>query len=45
MESELPDREKVRKFWGKGSPVIGNAEGIELRFESDGWKYVPMQSC
>jgi broad specificity phosphatase PhoE len=25
LDSELTDREKMRKFWGKGTPAIGNA--------------------
>jgi probable phosphoglycerate mutase len=38
LDSELTDREKMRKFWGKGSPAIGNAERIELRLEDGVWR-------
>jgi len=31
----------MRKFRGKGSPAIRNAERIELRLERDNWKHVP----
>jgi broad specificity phosphatase PhoE len=38
VDSDLSDREKMRKFWGKGSPAIGNAERIELRLEDGVWR-------
>ncbi len=37
LDAELSDREKVRKFWGKGSPAIANTERIELRIEDGFW--------
>jgi broad specificity phosphatase PhoE len=43
VESELSDRDKMRKFWGKGSPAIANAERIELRFDSRMWQNVTPQ--
>jgi broad specificity phosphatase PhoE len=38
VDSKLSDREKMRKFWGKGSPAIANAERIELRFIDGNWE-------
>jgi broad specificity phosphatase PhoE len=40
MDSELTDREKMRKFRGKGSPAIGNAERVELEYEAGSWKHL-----
>ena len=33
VDSSLSDREKMRRFWGKGSPAIANAAQVELRME------------
>jgi len=41
IDSGLTQQEMMQKFWGQGSTVIANAERIELRLESDRWKYVP----
>lgn len=38
VDSESSDREKMREFWGKGAPAIGNAERIELRMEDGLWR-------
>jgi hypothetical protein len=40
MDSELTDREKMRKFRGQGSPAIGNAERVELEYEAGSWKHL-----
>jgi probable phosphoglycerate mutase len=37
VESELSDRDKMRKFWGKGSPAIANAEQVELGHREGRW--------
>ncbi len=39
VDYELSHREKMRRFWGKGSPAIVNAEQIELRMEDGVWWY------
>ena len=31
----------MRKFWGKGSPAIANAELVELWFEDGAWRHHP----
>lgn len=36
VDSGLSDREKMQKFWGKGSPAIANAERIELEVDTHG---------
>jgi NAD(P)-dependent dehydrogenase (short-subunit alcohol dehydrogenase family)/broad specificity phosphatase PhoE len=38
VDSELADREKMRKFRGKGSPAIANAERVELDWHGRQWK-------
>ena len=38
IDAELTDRDKMRKFWGKGSPAIGNAELVELDWNGQQWK-------
>ncbi len=38
VDSELSEREKMRKFWGKGSPAIANGERIELSFQGGSWR-------
>ncbi len=38
---ELTERQKMRKFWGKGSPAIGNAELVELSVEDGVWWHLP----
>ena len=40
IDFELTDREKMRKFWGKGSPAIANAELVELSFEDGAWRHL-----
>ncbi len=37
IDSSLSDREKMRRFWGKGSPAIANAAQVELRMENGIW--------
>ncbi len=37
-DHELSDREKMRKFWGKGSPAIANAERVQLMIEAGVWR-------
>ncbi len=32
VDFELSDREKMRRFWGKGSAGAANGERIELSF-------------
>jgi broad specificity phosphatase PhoE len=34
VDSTLSDKEKMKKFWGKGSPAIANAQRVELRIEN-----------
>ena len=41
VDAELSEREKMRKFWGKGSPAISNAERVELAFDSRIWRHLP----
>ena len=41
VDSELTDREKMRKFWGEGSPAIVNAELVELSFDAEVWRHLP----
>lgn len=31
IDTPLSDKEKMRKFWGKGRPAIANAERFELQ--------------
>lgn len=39
IDTDLSDREKMRKFWIQGEPpVIGNAEKLELLFAEGVWK-------
>jgi broad specificity phosphatase PhoE len=33
VDSELSHREKMQRFWGKGSPAIANAERIEMEWK------------
>jgi hypothetical protein len=40
IDSKLTEREKMRKFWGKGSPAIGNAELMELSTEGGVWRHL-----
>jgi broad specificity phosphatase PhoE len=44
IDAGLTEQERMGKFWGQGSPAIANAERIELRRESGGWKYVPAKT-
>ncbi len=37
LDSELSDREKMRKFWGKGSPAIANAGQVEMECREGNW--------
>jgi len=37
VDSELSNREKMRRFWGKGSPAIANAERIEMEWREGEW--------
>ncbi len=41
VDSKLTDREKMRKFWGKGSPAIENAELVELSLQGGIWRHLP----
>lgn len=41
VDAELTDQEKMRKFWGKGSPAIANAELVELSFDAGIWRHLP----
>ena len=41
IDSELSERDKMRKFWGKGSPAIANAELVELSVEGGVWRHLP----
>ena len=41
VDSGMTDREKMRKFWGKGSPAIANAELVELSVEDGTWRHLP----
>ena len=41
VESEMTGREKMRKFWGDGSPAIGNAELVELSLQGGIWRHLP----
>ncbi len=40
VDSKLSDREKMQKFWGKGSPAIANAERVELQTEVGVWEAI-----
>ena len=42
VDSELADREKMWKFWGKGSPAIANAELVELSLQAGIWRHLPV---
>ena len=44
IDSELTERQKMRKFWGKGSPAIGNAEQVELFVEDGVWWHTQPRS-
>jgi len=37
LDSELSDREKMQKFWGKGSPAIANAGQVEMECREGNW--------
>ena len=41
IDTELSERDKMRKFWGKGSPAISNAELVELSFDGRVWRHLP----
>ncbi len=41
IDAELSERNKMRKFWGKGSPAISNAELLELSSDGRGWRHLP----
>jgi len=41
IDAELTDREKMRKFWGNGSPTIANAELVELSLDGGVWQHLP----
>ena len=41
IDADRTNREKMRKFWGKGSPAIGNAELVELSFDDGVWHHLP----
>ena len=41
IDAELTSGEKMRKFWGKGSPAVSNAELVKLSFESAVWRHLP----
>ncbi len=36
VDSQLGTRDKMQKFWGKGSPAIANAELVRLRWTQEG---------
>ena len=40
VDSELNEREKMRKFWGKESPAIANAKLVELFVEAGMWRHL-----
>ena len=39
IDSELSSREKMRRFWRKGSPAIANAERVELFCHGGVWRH------
>ena len=41
IDVELTERNKMRKFWGKDSPAIANAELVGLSFDSGVWRHLP----
>ena len=41
IDAELSERDKMRKFWGKGSPAVGNGELVELSVEDGAWRHHP----
>ncbi len=41
VDSALSGREKMQRFWGKGSPAIANTERIELNFSAGVWRHDP----
>ncbi len=41
IDADLTEREKMQKFWGKGSPAIANAELVELSFDGRTWQHFP----
>ena len=41
IDAELSERDKMRKFWGKGSPAISNAELVELSVADGAWRHRP----
>lgn len=45
VDSDLTARKRVRKFWGKGSPAISNAELVKLAFEDGVWGHLPAQGA
>ena len=40
IDAALAEREKMRRFWGKGSPAIANAESVELSLEGGVWRHL-----
>ena len=38
VDSEMTDRYKMRKFCGKKSPAIGNAELVEMEWSAGSWR-------
>ncbi|WP_419805006.1 hypothetical protein [Terriglobus sp.] len=48
IDTGLPELDKMRKFWGQGSPAIADAELVELSFEAGAWRRLPtkrLYSC
>ena len=41
IDAELTDYQKLRKFWGKGSPAIANAELVEFSSKDGIWRHLP----
>jgi broad specificity phosphatase PhoE len=41
LDAELTEQEKMRRFWGKGTPAIGNAELVEFSLEGGIWRHLP----
>ena len=41
IDVALSETEKMRKFWGKESPAIANAEQVELRWNAGAWRHLP----
>ena len=38
LDAELSEQDKMRKFWGQGSPVIANGERVDLQRKNGDWE-------